>query len=122
MLTRRTRIRPAEPAPEVAEETTTVVRRTRTRAAPVEAPAPAAPATPIGDLAEKLQELDAQSKIIAKYKEKATSPKLGIRAMCVTCMGGYVGEIANCTSYDCPLYPFRMGENPFHKLSKHNKG
>lgn len=52
--------------------------------------------------------------IILKYREKAVNRKSAIRAHCVECMGGYIGEIAHCTSESsCALWPFRMGENPF---------
>lgn len=51
--------------------------------------------------------------IIDDYKSKATSYKTAIRSHCVDCMGGLVQQIKACTSTDCSLYPFRMGENPF---------
>ena len=51
--------------------------------------------------------------IIRDYKEKATSYKTAIRSHCVECMGGLVQSIRDCTSGDCSLYPFRMGENPY---------
>lgn len=50
--------------------------------------------------------------IIARYKEKVVNRKSAIRAHCVECMGGSVGEIARCTSYDCALWHYRMGDNP----------
>lgn len=50
--------------------------------------------------------------IIVKFREKATNRKNAIRAMCVECMGGMVYEVAKCTSKTCPLWQFRMGENP----------
>lgn len=37
-----------------------------------------------------------------------------IRAMCITCVGSYP-DIAGCTAYQCPLYPFRMGKDPYTK-------
>lgn len=60
--------------------------------------------------------------IIERYRREATTPKKAIRAKCVECMGGMVAEIRRCTSETtCASWPFRMGSNPFHKLSKHNK-
>lgn len=56
-----------------------------------------------------------EQRIIARYKEKATTPQKAIRAHCVECMGGAVGMVADCTSSDCALHPFRMGKNPFRK-------
>lgn len=59
--------------------------------------------------------------VILRYKERANTPKKAIRAMCIECMGGLIAEVDRCTSKTCALYPFRKGENPFHKLSKHNR-
>jgi len=42
------------------------------------------------------------------------SPIRAIRAKCVDCCGGYAAEVRKCTAIDCPLWPFRMGVNPFH--------
>jgi hypothetical protein len=47
-----------------------------------------------------------------RFRKSATNRKSAIRAMCVICMGGMVYEVAKCTSTSCPLYQFRMGENP----------
>jgi len=47
-----------------------------------------------------------------KFRASATNRRSAIRAMCVICMGGMVYEVAKCTSTRCPLYAFRMGENP----------
>ena len=44
------------------------------------------------------------------------SPIKAIRAHCIECSGGKVGEVKKCTAYRCPLWPFRMGKNPFHGL------
>lgn len=59
--------------------------------------------------------------VILRYKERANTPKKAIRAMCIECMGGLIAEVDRCSSTGCALYPFRKGENPFHKLSKHNR-
>lgn len=45
--------------------------------------------------------------------EKITSPLKAIRAFCIECMGGQVREVKDCTAPNCPLYPFRMGKNPY---------
>lgn len=127
-------------APVAKESTTTVARR---RARPVseaseDLPVPAAPVTsfrrriapvaaPVAVAEQVAEPATAGSsrtdydRIIATYKEKATTPKNAIRAACVTCMGGMIAEVARCTSEGCPLYPFRMGKNPYHKLSKNNQ-
>lgn len=59
--------------------------------------------------------------IIARYKERANTPKKAIRAMCIECMGGLIAEVDRCSSKGCALYPFRKGSNPYHKLSKEYK-
>lgn len=43
------------------------------------------------------------------------SPLKAIRAKCLDCSGDYLKEIKECPITDCPLYPFRMGKNPFLK-------
>lgn len=62
---------------------------------------------------ESLQE--AQDRIEARYRDRATSPLRAIRAFCVLCMGVQPREVKNCTAYDCVLYPMRLGTNPFQK-------
>lgn len=42
-----------------------------------------------------------------------TSPIKAIRAKCIDCVHGHPREVKLCASPDCPLYPFRMGKNPF---------
>ncbi len=43
-----------------------------------------------------------------------------IRAKCLDCAFNEA-EVRKCVQYSCPLWPFRMGKNPFHKRSKHTK-
>jgi hypothetical protein len=38
-----------------------------------------------------------------------------IRAKCLDCSGGQVGEARKCTAAGCPLWPYRMGTNPFRR-------
>jgi hypothetical protein len=42
------------------------------------------------------------------------SPTDAIRSKCVDCSGGRLSEVRKCVAIDCPLWPFRMGHNPFH--------
>jgi len=44
------------------------------------------------------------------------SPIKAIRARCVDCCGGVVSEVRKCTAWQCPLWGFRMGKNPFHGM------
>jgi hypothetical protein len=41
-------------------------------------------------------------------------PKI-IRAKCLDCCGGQPSEVRKCVLIDCPLWPVRMGVNPFHR-------
>lgn len=40
-------------------------------------------------------------------------PLKAIRAKCLDCVGSTL-EIRKCVQFDCPLWPMRMGKNPFH--------
>ena len=40
------------------------------------------------------------------------TPIKAIRLHCIECMGFQVGEIEGCTAPLCPLFPYRMGNNP----------
>lgn len=42
------------------------------------------------------------------------SPIRAIRLACIECCGGSVGEVRKCTAVECPLWPMRMGTNPFY--------
>lgn len=50
------------------------------------------------------------------------SPSKAIRIHCVKyCMNSTPGEVHNCKSDDCVLWPFRFGKNPFSKRGKNAK-
>jgi len=40
------------------------------------------------------------------------TPLKAIRAKCLECSGGSVGEVRNCLVPECALFPFRFGTNP----------
>jgi len=46
---------------------------------------------------------------------KAKNPVKAIRAKCIECSGGSMAEARKCVSYDCALWPFRMGVNIFRR-------
>lgn len=52
----------------------------------------------------------------AMYKslQRVKNANTGIRAKCITCMGGQPNYVRSCSSITCPLWPFRMGGNPFY--------
>jgi hypothetical protein len=45
------------------------------------------------------------------------SPTRAIRAKCIDCSGGSDTEARKCVAVGCPLWPFRMGSNPFRPVS-----
>jgi hypothetical protein len=61
---------------------------------------------------------EAQDRIEAKYRARATSPLRAIRAFCVLCMGAQPREVAHCSAKDCVLFAFRDGKNPFQKRNR----
>jgi len=48
-------------------------------------------------------------------------PSSAIRAKCLDCCCGSKGEVRKCVVFHCPLWPMRMGSNPFHAKSKHSQ-
>lgn len=44
------------------------------------------------------------------------NPVKAIRKKCIECSGGSKSEVEKCVIPDCPLYPFRMGRNPFRTV------
>ena len=44
-------------------------------------------------------------------------PKI-IWAKCLDCCGGQPSEVRKCVAVDCPLWPVRMGVNPFHRKGR----
>lgn len=47
--------------------------------------------------------------------EQITNPVKAIRAFCMGCSGDSTAEVKNCPVEKCPLYPFRMGKNPYRQ-------
>lgn len=41
------------------------------------------------------------------------SPVRAIRAKCLNCSSFNEAEVRNCIINACPLFPFRMGRNPY---------
>jgi hypothetical protein len=50
-------------------------------------------------------------------KFRAKNPLKAIRAKCLDCCCGNAGEVRKCVATNCPLWPFRLGINPFRKRS-----
>ena len=43
------------------------------------------------------------------------TPLKAIRAKCIECSCGQKNEVKLCPVTGCPLYPFRIGKNPYKK-------
>lgn len=56
--------------------------------------------------------------VIKRYEDKVKNPLTAIRARCIQCTNGQVGEVKLCATKSCALWPFRMGENPFNKKTR----
>tara|TARA_R110001606_G_scaffold124439_2_gene257884 strand:+ start:3183 stop:3431 length:249 start_codon:yes stop_codon:yes gene_type:complete len=49
------------------------------------------------------------------HQKKALSKV--IRAKCLDCCIGQLSEVKACVSFNCDLWPYRMGKNPFTNRS-----
>jgi hypothetical protein len=47
-------------------------------------------------------------------RKRIKNPNTGIRAFCLECQGNDTVGVRQCPSFNCPLWPFRMGGNPFY--------
>ena len=47
-----------------------------------------------------------------EYKQ---SPIKAIREKCLDCCCGSMTEVKDCPCKRCPIYPFRLGKNPFRQ-------
>ena len=45
-------------------------------------------------------------------KAEITNPVKAIRAFCLECVETY-NDVKECPAKECPLYPFRLGRNPY---------
>ena len=43
------------------------------------------------------------------------NPVKAIREKCLECCCGSIVEVKECTVERCPIYPFRLGKNPFRQ-------
>ena len=44
-----------------------------------------------------------------------SNPVKAIRTFCLECSCGSTAEVKDCPRQVCPLYPFRMGKNPYRQ-------
>ena len=50
-----------------------------------------------------------------KEVSENTNPLRAIKLKCLDCSTYNTNEIKECPVKNCPLYPFRLGKNPFRK-------
>lgn len=68
---------------------------------------------PIAELREHIRQPIHEDSIDNKYQARIGNRATAIRAYCVQCQGGSVVGVKECPSITCPLYSFRMGNDPF---------
>lgn len=51
---------------------------------------------------------------------EANTPMKAIRLKCIDCCNGSYSEARLCPATDCPLYPFRLGKNPFRQKREYS--
>ena len=54
-------------------------------------------------------------------KKAPTTPVKVIRAKCLDCSCGNAAEVARCPVERCPLWPWRMGKNPYTKKRQYSE-
>ena len=59
---------------------------------------------------------------ILSLKFRAQNPLRAVRAKCLDCCCGNTAEVRKCVATDCPLWPLRLGSNPFRKKSVLSEG
>ena len=47
--------------------------------------------------------------------EYKTNPVKAIREKCLACCCGSTTEVKECVVEQCPLFPYRLGKNPFRQ-------
>ena len=66
------------------------------------------------EIKEHVQSPRGDSDIIEKkYRARIKNRATAIRGYCVECQGGFIAGVKDCVAVTCPLFPFRMGKDPF---------
>ena len=47
-----------------------------------------------------------------EYRKNGRPPVRVFKIFCRECMGGHADFVLDCESFDCLIYPFRLGSNP----------
>jgi hypothetical protein len=54
---------------------------------------------------------------VLRLNFRGRNPMRAIRDKCLDCCCGSASEVRKCVATDCPLWPFRLGTNPFRQKS-----
>lgn len=68
---------------------------------------------PVTVLVDNLRKSVSGNKTDIYYRNRVRNRATGIRAFCVSCLGGQAKRVKFCDAMECPLWPYRMGGNPF---------
>jgi hypothetical protein len=68
---------------------------------------------PVKDLKAQIHDRPIEDSNTKASFKRIRNQGTGIRAFCITCMGGQPVEVRLCPATHCPLWPFRLGNNPF---------
>lgn len=69
---------------------------------------------PIDDLVKLIRTPQNDDNMDRVYRNRIRGRMTAIRAFCVFCVGSSK-KVRTCESLGCPLWPFRMGNNPFNR-------
>lgn len=67
----------------------------------------------------EINSIDDLNSVVASGE--VTSPLKAIRLKCLDCSAYDRGEVRNCFVEKCPLFPFRLGRNPFRKTREYSE-
>ena len=68
--------------------------------------------------------IETKKETLAKFVGEKRTPIKTMRHYCVSwCMNNSAHEVKLCPTVDCPLYPYRLGENSFNTkvVPKHQR-
>jgi len=70
--------------------------------------------TPFDDLVTMARTMNDETTLERAYRNRIKGRLSAIRAWCVLSQGS-AKRVRSCENVTCPLYPFRMGTNPFRR-------
>ncbi|MET4190698.1 MULTISPECIES: hypothetical protein [unclassified Bradyrhizobium] len=68
---------------------------------------------PVKALKELIHDSAVSDHVTKTARKRIKNQGTAIRAFCIYCMGGQTSEVRACEAIACPLWPFRLGANPF---------